>query len=42
MTYIINVPHIPVQKDARVVQLVRTLISCINNENSNFSPGTSY
>ena len=26
----------------RVVQLVRTLISCINNENSNFSPGTSY
>ena len=24
---------------ARIVQLVRTLISCINNENSSFSPG---
>ena len=24
---------------ARIVQLVRTLISCIKNENSNFSPG---
>ena len=25
---------------ARIVQLGRTLISCINNENSNFSPGS--
>jgi hypothetical protein len=27
---------------ARIVQLVRTLISCIKNENSNFSPGLKW
>lgn len=26
-------------KRAKIVQLVRTLISCVNNENSNFSLG---
>lgn len=28
-----------IKKTARVVQQVRTLISCIKNENSNFSSG---
>ena len=27
---------------ARIVQLIRTLISCINNENSNFSPNLQW
>ena len=33
--------YIVLIKKARVVQLVRTLISCIKNENSNFSSGLS-
>ena len=28
-----------ISKTAKIVQLVRTLISCVNNENSNFSLG---
>ena len=32
-------PYINTQAKAKIVQLVRTLISCIKNENSNFSSG---
>lgn len=32
-------PYINIEAKAKIVQLVRTLISCINNENSTFSLG---
>ena len=32
-------PNLALSKKAKIVQLVRTLISCVSNENSNFSLG---